>query len=288
MRRRCSVSQIQESAHCECEWRQCEHDLFHDSAYLPTALPDMTNTKNYTPENRLRPLKPPKIQQKVFVPLTDEEIAKLLRLFNPREPFGARNYAIFVTLLDCGLRASELCNLKLSDAELEQGCLKVLGKGDKERFAPIGHACQEALLRWRSRYRPMFNPCADRLFLATDGGPLSLNALGSLVRKSGARGGIDRLHCHLLHPTFATSYLVKQIGDPLRLQQILGHTSLEMVRRYVSVASVQRSLIDRRSSAMDLLLSEEPLRNRHATRRQAQGDRGFEGEDEFLAPRTYW
>jgi hypothetical protein len=56
--------------------------------------------------------------------------------------------------------------------------------------------------------------------------------------------------------------LVKEVGDPLRLQQILGHTSLEMVRRYVSMANVQRSLIDRRSSPMDLIAdSQAPSRN---------------------------
>ena len=60
------------------------------------------------------------------------------------------------------------------------------------------------------------------------------------------------MHCHLLRHTFATNYLVKEVGDPRRLQQILGHTSLEMVRRYVSMANVQRSLIERRSSPMDL------------------------------------
>jgi site-specific recombinase XerD len=223
--------------------------------------------EGYTDANILQPLKPPKIQQKVFVALSDDEVGRLLASFSRRQPFGARNYAIFLTLLDCGLRASELCELSLGDSPIEQGYLKILGKGNKERLTPIGHACQEALQRWRDRFRPLFNPVVDRLFVGTDGGNFTINALESMVRKAGTRAGIDRLHCHLLRHTFATNYLVKQIGDPLRLQQILGHTSLEMVRRYVSVASIQQSVIDRRTSAMDLILHESAQPRRHAPRK---------------------
>jgi len=80
-----------------------------------------------------------------------------------------------------------------------------------------------------------------------------VDSLEEIVRRAGHRAKLPRLHCHLLRHTFATNYLVKEVGDPLRLQQILGHTSLEMVRRYVSMANVQRSLIDRRDSPMDLI-----------------------------------
>jgi integrase len=64
-----------------------------------------------------------------------------------------------------------------------------------------------------------------------------------MVRRAGRRAGVPRVHCHLLRHTFATNYLVREVGDPLRLQQILRHTSLQMVRHYVSMANVQRSLI---------------------------------------------
>lgn len=80
-----------------------------------------------------------------------------------------------------------------------------------------------------------------------------MNALESIVKRAKQRAQVPRAHCHLLRHTFATNYLVREVGDPLRLQQILGHTSLEMVRRYVSMANVQRSLLERRSSPMDLI-----------------------------------
>ena len=76
------------------------------------------------------------------------------------------------------------------------------------------------------------------------------------MKRVGRAAGVPRLHAHLLRHTFATNYLVREVGDPLRLQQILGHTSLEMVRHYVAMASVQQDLVERRSSPMDLLASQ--------------------------------
>jgi integrase/recombinase XerC/integrase/recombinase XerD len=216
----------------------------------------------YTETNALKNLKPPKVQGKVVDVLSDEEVSRLLKAFNRNESYGARNYAAVITMLDCGLRATELRELKLEDAHIEQGYLKILGKGNKERLVPLGQASQEALLRWRDRFRAVFEPATDHLFLGADGDLLTMNALEQMVTKAGRRQGIDRLHCHLLRHTFATNYLVKQVGDPLRLQQILGHRSLEMVRRYVAMASVQQSLIERRASPIDLILNQEQPRLR--------------------------
>jgi len=213
----------------------------------------------YTDTNILKPLKPPRIQQKIVEVLTDDEVNRLVAIFDQDDPFGARDFAITWTLLDCGLRASELCTLKTEDAHLTEGYLKVLGKGNKERLVPIGRRCQDALLRWRDRFRPAFEVADNpRLFLSSNGQPLTVDSLEEIVRRAGRRARLPRLHCHLLRHTFATNYLVKEVGDPLRLQQILGHTSLEMVRRYVSMANVQRSLIDRRSSPMDLIADSQP------------------------------
>jgi integrase/recombinase XerC/integrase/recombinase XerD len=209
----------------------------------------------YTVENVLKPLRPPKIQQKVVQVLTDEEVSRLLGVYDRDESFGARNFAILLTFLDCGLRASELCQLRTEDAHLAQGYLKVLGKGNKERLVPIGQRCQDALLRWRDRFREQFQLMeSPYLFLSANGTPLNPDAMDEIVKRAGRRAGVPRVHCHLLRHTFATQYLCREVGDPLRLQQILGHTSLEMVRRYVAAANVQQSLIERRSSPMDLVL----------------------------------
>lgn len=220
------------------------------------AFASWLHAESYTETNRLQAVKPPKVQSKVIQVLTDEEIRRLLVRFDRDDPFGARNFTIVWTLLDCGLRASELCGLTTEDAHLEQGYLKVLGKGNKERLVPIGLGAQGALLRWRDYFRSQFLVSdAPHLFLDATGAGLTVGALEQVVKRAGIAAGIRRLTCHLLRHTFATNYLVRQVGDPLRLQQILGHTSLEMVRRYVSMANVQRSLIETRNSPMDLILA---------------------------------
>jgi site-specific recombinase XerD len=226
------------------------------------------NEEGYTDENVLKRLKPPAIQAKVIPVLTEEEVAGILAVFDQGDPFGARDYAIIWTLLDCGLRASELCGLAVEDAHIDQGYLKVLGKGNKERLVPIGSTAQSLLARWRDVFRHQFVQ-ADRsqLLLTATSHALTVVGLQQIVRRAGRAAGVPRLHCHLLRHTFATNYLVKEVGDPLRLQQILGHTSLEMVRRYVAMASIEQSLLERRSSPMDLFAAQQPA-PRHARRLQ--------------------
>ncbi|MBE0610063.1 MAG: tyrosine-type recombinase/integrase [Dehalococcoidia bacterium] len=215
------------------------------------------HAEGYTDTNRLQAVKPPKVQKKVTQVLTDDEVQRLLSCFDRREFFGARNHAMVYTLLDTGLRASELVNLTLNDAHLKEGFLQVLGKGNKERLVPFGTGAQAALLRWRDEVRPHFGGEGDGLFLDAGGGQMSVNALQEVVQRAARRAAIPRATCHLLRHTFATNYLVREVGDPLRLQQILGHTTLEMVRHYVALANVQQSLIDRRASPMDLILNKE-------------------------------
>nr|ART39090.1 H515 [uncultured bacterium] len=208
----------------------------------------------YTETNVLKAMRPPRIQQKVVEVLTDAEINRLVGNLDPNDAFGARDLAIVWTLLDCGLRVSEICGLRLENAHLEQGYLKVLGKGNKERLVPIGKSCQAALQRWRDRFRMEFE-LVERpfVFLAATGHGMTTAAVEKTVKRVGANAGITRVHCHLLRHTFATNYLVHGVGDSLRLQQILGHTSLEMVRRYVSIANVQQSLVEPHTSPMDLI-----------------------------------
>jgi len=213
--------------------------------------------EGYLDENVLKPVRPPKIRKKLITILTDEEVAALLAVPDQDDPFGARNFAMLWFMLDGGFRANEVCGLTLDNARLEDGFLKVLGKGDKERFVPVGAGAQSAGLRWRDHFRPVFaQGPSDGLFLNANGQPLSVNALECAVKKIGAKAGVPRIYCHLLRHTFATNYLARGVGDPFRLQQILGHTSLEMVRHYVALANVQQSLLESRTSVMDMFSQE--------------------------------
>jgi len=186
--------------------------------------------------NSARELKPPKISKKVISTLSDDEIMSLLKTFNSSNPFEARNRTIFMLLLDTGIRIGELINLKIEDVHLNEGFLKVLGKGKKERIVPIGCNAQKALQQYMFRYRP--KPAQsqfDMVFLSIHGHPLTENSLKLMFARLAVKSKVYRLHAHLCRHTFATRFLING-GDVFTLQQILGHSTLEMVRHYVDLA----------------------------------------------------
>ena len=181
-------------------------------------------------------LKPPKIIRKVVSTLSDEEIRAILSTFST-SPSDTRNQTLFMILLDTGLRIGELINLKMEDIHMDEGYLKVLGKGKKERIVPIGNNAQKALQRYLFRFRPKpINPIIDNVFLSTSSQPLTENSMKLMFTRLAKRSGVCRLHAHLCRHTFATRFLING-GDVFSLQQILGHSTLEMVRHYVNLAS---------------------------------------------------
>ncbi len=196
--------------------------------------------EGYTSDNLLSNFKLPKVPVNLIEPLSSGEIDQLVGYHNLLTAIGCRDIAILVLMLDTGIRLSELCSLHIDDAHVEEGYLKVLGKGSKERIVPIGALAQKMLWRYLIHFRPApIVKTDDYLFLTLDGKPLQSNAVKLLINRWGKRAGIPRLHAHLCRHTFATNYLIHKCGDVFRLQQILGHTSLEMVRRYVHYASSQ-------------------------------------------------
>ena len=172
----------------------------------------------------------PKAKRKVIDILTDEEARRLMSSFNLRYSLQLRNYCICALMLDSGLRMDEVSTLDLSLLHLPEGYAIVNGKGNKQRVVPLGLNARKALLRYLNR-RP---GCAStgRVFLKSDLQPISDSTIKQMFRKLKKRVGIPRIRAHLLRHTFATRYL-ENGGDIYALQQILGHTSLEMVKRYV-------------------------------------------------------
>jgi site-specific recombinase XerD len=208
--------------------------------------------EGYTSEHILQNLKPPKVPINLIEPLTNAEIDRLVDYQNPLTAVGCRDIAILTVMLDTGVRLSELCDLRFEDAHVEQGYLKVMGKGRKERIVPIGASVQKVLWRYIIHFRPETMIKTDNyLFLTLDGKPLRANAVKLLIKRWGKKAGVPRLHAHLCRHTFATNYLIYNCGDVFRLQQILGHTTLEIVRRYVHYASSQAMINSKSSSPMD-------------------------------------
>lgn len=207
--------------------------------------------EGYTEEHILAQLKPPKAPQKLVEVLTEDEVKQILACLDIDTASGCRDMAMMVTLLDTGLRLSELIGLEFTNAHLEHGYLKVMGKGSKERIVPIGGLAQKVLQRYVFHFRP--EPLSneeDRLFLTLEGKSMSANAVKLVFARLARKSGVKRLHVHLCRHTFATDYLING-GDIFSLQQILGHTSLEMVRRYVTLASAHVTVQHRKFSPID-------------------------------------
>ena len=188
------------------------------------------------PFDRIKVPKPPK---KVVLPFTDNHLMRLLGVIETSTPIGFRDRTIVITLLDTGLRVSELTNLRLIDLNLDQRSLKVLGKGSKERVVPISGTVQRALVKYIRSYRPRpANQAIDHIFLNGAGKPLTVNRVEVIIKRYGEKAGIDGVKCrpHSFRHTFAISYL-RNGGNVFALQRVLGHETLDMVRRYVNLST---------------------------------------------------
>ena len=113
--------------------------------------------EDYREDNPLELIESPKIGRKLPDTLSVEDIDKLSAAVDLSKPEGERNRAIIETLYGCGLRVSELTNLKLSDLFFEEGFIKVTGKGNKERFVPIGPLTQKYITIYRTQIRIHIN-----------------------------------------------------------------------------------------------------------------------------------
>ena len=138
--------------------------------------------------------------RKVVTTFSDREIESILNALSPTNPSEARNRTIFMILLDTGLRIGELINLSMEDTHMDEGFLKVTGKGKKERIVPIGSNAQRTLQRYLFRYRS--NPALpriDNVFLSIHGDPLTENSIKLMFARLAQRSGVQRLHAHLCH-----------------------------------------------------------------------------------------
>ena len=202
--------------------------------------------------NPAKDLKPPKVTRKVVSTLSDEEIGGILNTFSISTS-DARNRTLFMLLIDTGLRIGELVHLKMDDVHMDEGYLKVMGKGKKERIVPIGNNAQRALQRYLFRFRPKpTNPVTTNVFLSTSSKALTENSMKLMFTRLSQRSGVHRLHAHLCRHTFATRFLING-GDVFSLQQILGHSTLEMVRHYVNLASSHIAIQHQKFSPLDRL-----------------------------------
>jgi site-specific recombinase XerD len=183
--------------------------------------------------NPVRKVKLPKTPKKNMPVFSEKELQRLLAQPDKKSNEGYRDYVVMLTLLDTGIRVSELCNLKVSDVDLSNGYLRVMGKGAKERYVPIGAKLTKALLKYQLMHRP--EGC-DNFFITRDGHSLVKKRVQDFIKSYGEKAGI-RTRCspHTFRSSSAVLYL-RNGGDPFTLQKKLGHSSLTMTRRYSVLA----------------------------------------------------
>jgi len=210
--------------------------------------------EGYLDENVMRRLKLPKLPKTFPEPLTEEEIQRVLTVCMEGSKDKQRNLAIMMLFLDTGIRLDELVNLRLSRVDFAVGEMTIFGKGGKERKVPIGSQAKKALINYitKERSEPVNPRDEDNLFLNTDGDPITHDAVEKLFQRVRKAAGLARFHPHVCRHTFSVRYLVNG-GDAFSLQKILGHTSLEMTRKYVNLASDDVKDKHRRFSPMDNL-----------------------------------
>jgi integrase/recombinase XerD len=180
-------------------------------------------------------LESPKIQRKLPDTLSYNDINKLIEAIDLSKPEGARNKAILEVLYGCGLRVSELTELKLSNLYLDIEFIKVFGKGSKERLVPIGGSAVKALKIWIEQVR-VHNPIKkgeeDLVFLNRRGTRLSRVYIFMIIKQLAQLTGLKKtISPHTFRHSFAT-HLVEGGADLRAVQEMLGHESITTTEIY--------------------------------------------------------
>jgi integrase/recombinase XerD len=180
-------------------------------------------------------LESPKKQRKLPDTLSYQDINRLISAIDLSRPDGARNKAIIEVLYSCGLRVSELTELKLSNLYLDIEFIKVVGKGSKERLVPIGGEAVKALKIWIENVRvhvPIKKGEEDLVFLNRRGARLSRVYIFMLIKQLAVMAGIKKsISPHTLRHSFAT-HLVEGGADLRAVQEMLGHESITTTEIY--------------------------------------------------------
>jgi integrase/recombinase XerD len=181
----------------------------------------------------------PKVPRTLPRPLTVDQVAAILSSAGAQDPAGLRDRAILETLYGAGLRVSELVGLDVDDVDLEDGSVRVLGKGSKEREVPVGRFALEALAAYLTRGRPALARATSRaaLFLNQRGGRLTRQGTTLILSRATGRAGLgDGVTPHVLRHSFAT-HLLEGGADVRVVQELLGHASPVTTQIYTLVTA---------------------------------------------------
>lgn len=194
--------------------------------------------EDYRKDNPLDLMESPKIGRKLPDTISIAEVDKIIAAVDLSKNEGERNRAIIETLYGCGLRVSELIDLKISDLFFKEGFIKVTGKGDKQRFVPISEYTVKYINIYKEEVRIHQNikpEATDTLFLNRRGNKLTRAMIFTIVRRLTEAAGIrKKVSPHTFRHSFAT-HLLENGADLRAIQQMLGHESITTTEVYVHV-----------------------------------------------------
>lgn len=214
------------------------------------------------PENIIHKLDAPKPEEREILPFTEAEFKAMLSVVSRSKAYDRpgmrrsdhatmhpeRSRAILLLLLDTGMRVGELTSAKIHQVDRRNHRIQILGKGSKERSLPFSPRTAQALWRYLST-RPESEP-DEPLFVTYNKREIDPTQLGKSLKTLGKRAGVENVHPHRFRHTFAIQYL-RNSGDPYTLQRLLGHSTLEMVKRYLSLAQMDIDKAHKRASPVD-------------------------------------
>lgn len=193
--------------------------------------------EKYTTRNNTLTIDSPKQEDKLPIVLSKEEVKILLESLSDDTPLELRNKAMIELAYACGLRESELINLKLNDLHLDEGFINVFGKGSKERIVPINKEAINTLNQYLEKSRPILRSKYSKniLFLTKSGKILPRTYFYSLVREKGINAGINKkITPHMLRHSFA-SHLLENGLDLRLIQELLGHEDISTTEIYTHI-----------------------------------------------------
>ena len=192
--------------------------------------------EDYRNTNPTDLIETPKIGQKLPDTLSEDEINELISSIDLSHPQGERNRTILETMYSCGLRVSELISLKISDLFFEEGFVRVIGKGSKQRFVPIHYNAQKYILFYIKDIRIHIKPkkgFEDIVFLNRRGKSLTRQMIFIILKDLALKIDLKKkISPHTLRHSFAT-HLLKNGADLRAIQQMLGHESITTTEVYV-------------------------------------------------------
>lgn len=195
--------------------------------------------EDYIARNPIADVKPPKIEQKQMKTFSSQEVSKLLNSFSKDTFTGIRNYCIFCMFFSTGIRKQELLDIKIIDINITGDLIKIAnGKGQKERYIPIGKTMKQVLKRYlRAREELLQGESCEWLFITNMfSRKMTAGAINAIFHRLKDELNLigERISPHSFRHTFAKTYLLNG-GDLISLQAILGHSNISTTRGYLNL-----------------------------------------------------